>query len=207
MFNEIFFPGAVVLDAGCGKESAVPLNNGLETRVGVDISHLFLMSNKNVNLKIVADLESLPFKNATFDVILSQYVMEHLKNPEKVISEFRRVTKDRPTILILTTNALNYIALATHLMPFSIQRFIKKRFLRIPEDEIYPVYYRCNTIFKLNRMMRRIGFENEKSVFVGGPFYFAFSLPLFRVAMLFERITDGMLRFLKFYVVVRYGKK
>ena len=207
MFNEVFSPGAVVLDAGCGRESAVPVAEGVETRVGVDISRSFLEGNRNVHFKVVADLESLPFKDSVFDIVISQFVAEHLKNPEKVIGEFGRVTKNQSHILILTTNALNYIAVATRLMPFLVQRFIKRRFLKIPDDEIYAVYYRCNTVFRLNRMMRRTGFRSEKVVFVGGPFYFSFSLLLFRIAMFFERITDGRLRFLKFYFVVRYERK
>ncbi|MEW6200801.1 MAG: class I SAM-dependent methyltransferase [bacterium] len=207
MFNEVFSPGAVVLDAGCGRESAVPVVEGAETRAGVDISRSFLESNKDVHFKIVADLEKLPFKDSVFDIVISQYVVEHLKDPEKVMVEFGRVTKDRSHILILTTNALNYIALAARLIPYPLQRFIKRRFLKIPDDEIYPVYYRCNTIFRLNRMMKRAGFSGGKAVFVGGPFYFSFSLLLFRAAMFFERITDGRLRFLKFYFVVRYNRE
>ena len=46
-----------------------------------------------VNVQVVGDLVSLPFKDATFDYVFSIYVLEHVPNAEIAIREMHRVLK------------------------------------------------------------------------------------------------------------------
>ncbi len=45
------------------------------------------------NVDIVCDIENLPFKNNSLDVIVNLAVLEHVPNPKKVIEEIYRVLK------------------------------------------------------------------------------------------------------------------
>lgn len=45
------------------------------------------------NVDIVADIQNLPFQNNSIDFIISNSVLEHIENPEKVVSEIKRVLK------------------------------------------------------------------------------------------------------------------
>lgn len=50
-------------------------------------------SQQFVNVQVVGDLFSLPFRDDTFDYVFSIYVLEHVPNPELAIKEMHRVLK------------------------------------------------------------------------------------------------------------------
>ncbi|MBU2640085.1 MAG: class I SAM-dependent methyltransferase [Nanoarchaeota archaeon] len=88
-----------ILDVGCGNcRNLLPFKE-MEC-YGVDFSDGVLEQakkyikkhNLNVNLK-KADMTKLPFKDKSFDYILSLATLHHLKNPENGIKEIYRVLK------------------------------------------------------------------------------------------------------------------
>lgn len=97
----------LVLDAGTGT-GIIPrnLNNKGNNFVGIDISEKMLdQAKKMVDKKtklIRADLELIPFKDNSIDVITCSEVIEHSPNPKKILKEFYRVLKPNG-ILVLTT--------------------------------------------------------------------------------------------------------
>lgn len=46
------------------------------------------------NVDIVCDIENLPFKDKSIDIVINIAVLEHVKNPEKVVKEIFRVLKE-----------------------------------------------------------------------------------------------------------------
>jgi len=64
------------------------------------------------------DMQSLPYKDNSFDFVISDQVIEHLENPKKAIEESYRVLK-RGGIAIHTTCFMNYI----HYCPKDYWRF------------------------------------------------------------------------------------
>jgi SAM-dependent methyltransferase len=75
-----------VLDLGCGpRDQAVPVEYLGYRYVGVDYS------NKAADL--LADAHALPFKENTFNCVLSYAVLEHLHNPFIALSEIDRLLK------------------------------------------------------------------------------------------------------------------
>jgi SAM-dependent methyltransferase len=75
-----------LLDLGCGpRDQAAPAAHcGLEY-VGVDFSSSVA--------DLLADAHAIPFRSATFDIVLSYAVLEHLYNPFLAIGEISRVLK------------------------------------------------------------------------------------------------------------------
>ncbi len=61
------------------------------TRVHPDVINLDIFPFKNVD--IVADAATLPFKDNSVDMIISESTIEHTPNFEKVIKEMRRVVR------------------------------------------------------------------------------------------------------------------
>jgi SAM-dependent methyltransferase len=78
-------PGRV-LDLGCGpRDQAEPIAYLGHDYVGVDLS------SKEADFR--ADAHSLPFHDASFDMVFSFAVMEHLHNPFLALQEINRVLK------------------------------------------------------------------------------------------------------------------
>ena len=54
----------------------------------------------------IADVEApLPFKDASFEIVYSRFLFEHLKNPGFVLKEMVRVLKPGGKIILITDNA------------------------------------------------------------------------------------------------------
>lgn len=98
-----------ILDLGCGEGTRLDLiTKGRNSKgVGVDISQTAIGLAKKTypNLEFVkSDLEKLPFKKKSFDLVYSAYVLEHLSNPEKVLNEAIRVTERNGSLVFIAPN-------------------------------------------------------------------------------------------------------
>ena len=106
-------PGAVVLDCGCGPGTVtldIAERIGDGTVVGVDMSESQVRIGmrraaqralRNVSFR-QGDAYALPFADASFDVVFSHALLEHLSDPGKAVREFRRVLKPEGTLAVCT---------------------------------------------------------------------------------------------------------
>ncbi|GAB4552712.1 MAG: hypothetical protein OHK0023_21090 [Anaerolineae bacterium] len=192
-----------VLDVGCGRDSlAAEAIRKARRSLGVDLVPSDLIHNQLVHWPALANAYALPFPTAHVDVITSQWVVEHFPDPQRAFAEMRRVLRPDGSIILLTTNAANYVPRLSRLVPDSVRDFALHRLLRRPRHESHPTFYRANTRRALEQTANAAGLVVKRITFVGNPFYFAFSLPLFRVALWWERVTDTPRRqHLKLYLI------
>ena len=79
-------PGARLLDLGCGpRDQAAPAEHLGASYVGIDYS--------SDRADLLADGHAIPFRDATFDVVLSYAVLEHLYHPFLALQEVARVLR------------------------------------------------------------------------------------------------------------------
>ena len=203
MIEEVVSPGSTLLDLGCGRMS-LAANQFRDTKlsVGVDLDLTDLEQNEAVDFTALADGEALPFVANAFDLVISQWVFEHLERPAPVFAEIHRVLKPSGSCILFTTCAYNYVPIVSRLVRGKIQETLISRLLRRPDHESHPTFYRANTPGKLRELSQRVGLVNPKVMSVGSPFYLAFSTLLFRLALLFEVMTDTtFLQPLKLYLL------
>ena len=100
--------GLDVLDAACGEGYGSDL---LATRAksvtGVDISETAISHAQNKyqreNLKFTSsNVIKLPFKDNSYDVVVSFETLEHLIEHDELVQEFRRVLKSDGRLIIST---------------------------------------------------------------------------------------------------------
>lgn len=92
LFNEYILDNYLFLDIGCGTGF---LSNFFSIRAfGLDINlnYLKLYEKNNKNKGVLGDIESLPFKSKSFDVVGSNFAI-HLVNSFKALDEIVRVSK------------------------------------------------------------------------------------------------------------------
>ncbi|OGX57899.1 MAG: hypothetical protein A2447_01840 [Omnitrophica WOR_2 bacterium RIFOXYC2_FULL_38_12] len=87
--------GDKLLDLGTGSGLITSCaENIFSTRIGVDISSEILKLNRSKSCSsVVSDVDKLPFKSNSFDVITCFAVLHHLYNFEDLVKEISRVLK------------------------------------------------------------------------------------------------------------------
>lgn len=202
-------PESVILDLGCGKKSIMANYKGKNRlSIGMDISLKAIKLNNAFNNLIVGSSEYLPFKNESFDIITSQWMMEHIRFPEKVIKEVYRVLKLGGSIIVATNSRYHLMMFLSAILPLRLRDNLKTKILpSYIEEDTFPTYYRFNSLNHIHKMLLKKGFERRSAVYSGAPF-FLFSEYLFKLSEIYERVTDiDLLRFLKMHLVIHYVKR
>src|SRR6201993_1489015 len=103
--------GGRVLEVGVGTGISLPLYAPHVRIFGTDISEAMLNKAKqrvvegklkNIEGLAVMDAEKLEFPDNSFDVVMAQYVVTAVPNPEAALDEFARVVRPGGELIILT---------------------------------------------------------------------------------------------------------
>jgi len=102
--------GGRILEVGVGTGISLPYYSNSSRVFGVDLSEEMLQKARrrvverhlrNVERLAVMDAERLDFPDASFDVVVAQYVVNTVPNPEAALDEFARVLKPGGEIVLL----------------------------------------------------------------------------------------------------------
>ena len=103
--------GGRVLEVGVGTGISLPHYSGTLRICGVDISEPMLRKAQqrvaeyglsNVESLMVMDAEHLNFADDSFDVVVAQYVITTVPNPEATLDEFARVVRPGGEIVLVS---------------------------------------------------------------------------------------------------------
>lgn len=100
-------PNAFTLEVGCGDGHIL---SELKSAIGVELVPLRAKRAKRSTGKevVVADAESLPFKQDSFQCIVATEVLEHLLHPVKALLEIKRVAENDSDLIITIPNERNF---------------------------------------------------------------------------------------------------
>jgi 2-polyprenyl-3-methyl-5-hydroxy-6-metoxy-1,4-benzoquinol methylase len=99
--------GREFLDAGCGTGlfSKTAADRGAQvTSLDVGERLLARVAEKCDSRRVVGDVQRLPFEDASFDVVLSTEVIEHVPEPALAVNELVRVLRPGGTLVVTTPN-------------------------------------------------------------------------------------------------------
>jgi len=96
-----------ILDAGCGRTSALQGVNKGSYSVGLDSYKPYLIKIRGLsvhNACVLGDVRALPFKFNSFDCVVATEILEHISKRDglKMLAEIERVAKNK--ILMTTPN-------------------------------------------------------------------------------------------------------
>lgn len=199
-------PSMRVLDYGAGRgehfEDPESPYRGKLTRlqgevqeiVGVDIDDAVL-KNPGMDRAIVIQLgEDLPFPDNYFDLIYSDWVLEHVDTPEKFAAEVYRVLKPGGWFCARTPNKWGIIGLGARLIPNSLHvRLLKVLQPERQSIDVFPTTYKMNTLGQIRRLFLKDSWNHFSYFSNNEPPYVQRSIILIRLIQLYWRLTPTSL--------------
>jgi SAM-dependent methyltransferase len=202
--NELINSESVVLDMGCGRgawtEDPVRVRRELHTLrgkckwvIGSDPDPA-AAGNPSLHEFRTIQSDTWPIKDQEIDVCICDNVVEHVGNPGVFFRESARVTKKGGYIAIRTPNLFSYFGIASKLLrnPRARLRYATQDD-RMAED-VFPVFYRCNTRKRLQRVLTECGFDAYVYGYEAEPPYLSFSLFAYRFGVLHQRLAPEALK-------------
>lgn len=104
-----------ILIIGCGSEDDMKIIPPACEGIGIDISEEAIKQSQKKYPKFkyyVADATNMPFIDNSFDHVVCSEVIEHIPNNERVLSEIKRILKNKGTFIVTTPNWINWYGLA-----------------------------------------------------------------------------------------------
>jgi SAM-dependent methyltransferase len=184
-----------LLNIGAGLASKNPLKafRGEVARVvGADIDPIVL-NNDELDESYVVDGTHLPFEENYFDIVFSDYVLEHVEFPEPFLREVYRVLKPGGSFFFRTPNRYHYVSVLAQHTPHWLHEFVSNRARGLSRDahEPYLTYHRLNTKREIQTLAKKVGFSHVNLHAVEcEPSYLMFSIIPFLVGVLYERTVN-----------------
>jgi SAM-dependent methyltransferase len=164
------------LDIGCGRQIvpdfAAPLDKQRELAarmkllVGMDVDSA-IHDHPLLQERVMGWGDALPFADSSFDLITANMVMEHVKDPARILSEVRRVLRPGGRFIFHTPNFKYYLIFIAWLIPDFIKHKIIWLLERRAEADVFPTYYRINTSSRVRHWAAQCGLEVQE-IDVGG---------------------------------------
>jgi len=205
------------LDMGCGhqifpqwsptaEQDQFEIVSRCEMLAGIDYDFRSLQQHRALRYKVRGDIERLPFRDQSFDLVTSNMVLEHVREPQLLLAEVHRILHSGGSFLFHTPNALGYTTLTARLLPDFVKLKLVPYLQARPAEDVFPTFYRFNSPGRINSMVRNAGFrvaelrfvENSAQTVMLGPLV-VFELMLIRMLrlQLFRKLRTNLIGILK----------
>ncbi len=185
-------PNSKILDLGAGAGIIEQLNfKGFALLVcGIDIDARVL-ENPYLDDAKISHAECIPYKDNSFDMVISNNVLEHLSNPENVFKEVHRVLKKDAIFIIKTPNKYHYIKILSSLTPHWFHLYYNRIRGRVEKDT-FSTLYKANSKKKIIYYGESTGFKAESIELIEGrPEYLRISWPTYLLGIIYEKIVNS----------------
>lgn len=139
-----------------------------------------------------ADGAAMPFADESFDLVFSEYVLEHLAQPQAVFAEVARVLRPGGRFIALAPNFWSYKSLAAWLTPHRLHEIAVKTLRRDTAREtkdVYPTVFQANSRQALQRLAQASGLQIESLRYIdNGPTWFQRMPGLFEIGRLYHTL-------------------
>ena len=199
--NFFIKPEFVVLDLGAGRAGWFEddknefrtrirtLKNKVKEVIAVDVDPAVL-ENQASDRQIIMDSDRIPLPDESVDIVIADYVLEHIENPRDFCGEVNRVLKSGGLFCARTPHKFCYIAIISWL----VSNAYHSKWLRFIQPDrkdmdIFPTRYKLNTLWQINNYFG--AYRNESFIYRADPAYFFGNPLLYRIQLLLHRLAPA----------------
>jgi ubiquinone/menaquinone biosynthesis C-methylase UbiE len=190
-------PNTQLLDVGCGRGGVLEQLATREYRMmGVDPDTRSLVEHR-LSVQTVPRaaglMGQLPFRSASFDLVISSWVLEHLPRPAVAFAEAARVLRPGGHMITLAPNGWHPVTALNRLLAWArpLQARLVPRLYGRSEEDAFPVHYRANSVRHLRQLGRTAGLVPITVQTISDPTYLAFNETLFQLSRGLERLLPA----------------
>ena len=197
---------STILEIGCGRQSfGDKYYKRAKYKVGIDPDKEALKDNTLMDKKICSTIENIPETTGEFDVVIAQWVLEHVQNPEKDIRKIQKLCKKNGHFIFMTTNIHSPLIMLSKILSTSSKKYLRKILFDIEEDDTYPTVYKINSVSKIDLYLSKNGFKKIEIKKTGVLTYFSWNKYILLCKILYDR-TIGKVIPIKTHIVGVYEK-
>ena len=170
--NALITPDMTILDFGAGRgllsEHRLPyvreitnFKGRVQRVVGIDVDPI-VTTNPTLDIGLPFDGEKIPADDASFDLIYSDHVFEHIPDPATTSAELLRVLKPGGWLCARTPHLYSLLVAGSKLVPNRrhAQMLAKVQPGGRKALDVFPTLYRLNSMRALNRYFPPARWEN-----------------------------------------------
>lgn len=197
-------PDMVVLDFGAGRgalqdkanpflRDLVCLKGKAAKVIGADVEEA-VRSNPLIDEAIVYDGRRLPLPDNSVDMIVADYVFEHLADPAATATELERVLKPGGWLCARTPYLFSILVAASSLVPNRLHARVLTRVqpgARLAKD-VFPARYRLNSYRAISRHFPPSRWANFSYTWTPEPGYHFGSTLVFRLLSIIQYLKKPL---------------
>jgi SAM-dependent methyltransferase len=183
--NALLRKDMTVLDFGAGrgiwneietgfKRDLTSLKGKCKAVIGADIDPAVLNNPLLDEAMLLPNSGSIPLPSRSVDMIVSWAVFEHLSDPTRTAAELERILRPGGWLCSWTPNKWGYVSVGARLVPNQLHARVLRYVLptsKRRESDVFPTYYRINTLREIKRCFPVSRFEHFSYFFNGAPNY------------------------------------
>lgn len=187
----------LTIHLGCGRDKqnifhrdGRPIDASLNV-IGVDLD-LESLKDYPGKLRVIANLEHLPFADETFGLAASEEVFEHIQHPRCVTQEISRVLVGGGVMEFCTPNKYSYVSILAKVTPLRIHHLVQAAVNpdKIRKTDVFKKYYRLNSKHDLDAWFIKVDMECVRfKYWNGGPWMLRIHPVLVRFGLVYHRIV------------------
>ena len=157
----------------------------VQSYVGIDIDPAVLGNLTTTSNYLIED-GKFPFENDSFDLIIADWVLEHVEDPILFTNEIRRVLRTNGYFVARTPLQTNYVSIISAIVRNSSHpKLLKYVQPSRQAQDIFPATYRMNTRKKLKTLF--VGFKDYSYIYVSNPSYYFGKRSLFKILRILHK--------------------